>query len=69
MIQTFVHDYTKPAQVEDLLYRAQRLLANDCMEAAKERICEARELLQAYLASDNMIADDDCAYGWIKVHK
>ena len=26
-----IHDYTKPAEAESLLYSAQRLIANDCI--------------------------------------
>lgn len=55
---TLNHDYTKPAEAEKLLYRALRLLANDCTDAARERISEARELLLQYLSADNMVADD-----------
>ena len=42
-------------------------MANDCHDAALERIHEAREVLQKYLSQDNMIEDDDVADGWVKV--
>lgn len=55
----YIHDYTKPAEAESLLYSAQRLLANDCIQDAEKRIIEAREILQTYLAQDNEIEEED----------
>lgn len=66
-MKQYSHDYTKPSEVESLLYSATRLMANECYEAAVERINEARQLLQEYLAQDNMVEDDDVADGWVKV--
>lgn len=66
-MKQYSHDYTKPSEVENLLYSATRLMANECYEAAVERINEARQLLQEYLAQDNMVEDDDVADGWVKV--
>lgn len=54
-----IHDYTKPAEAEELLYSAQRLIANDCIQAAENRIIEARQILQEYLSLDNEIEEDD----------
>lgn len=54
-----IHDYTKPAEAESLLYSAQRLIANDCINDAEKRIIEAREILQKYLSQDNEIEEDD----------
>lgn len=54
-----IHDYTKPAEAESLLYSAQRLIANDCFYDAEKRIIEAREILQQYLSQDNEIEEDD----------
>lgn len=65
-MKQYSHDYTKPSEVESLLYSAQRLMANECYDAAIERINEAREILQKYLAQDNMVEDDDVADGWVK---
>lgn len=53
-----IHDYTKPAEAESLLYSAQRLIANDCINDAEKRIIEAREILQMYLSEDNEIEED-----------
>ena len=65
-MKTYTHDYSKAADAEGLLYSAQRLIANECYDAAARRITVARELLQAYLSTDNMVEDDDCYPGWVK---
>ena len=54
-----IHDYTKPAEAESLLYSAQMLIANDCINDAEKRIIEAREILQKYLSQDNEIEEED----------
>ncbi len=54
-MKQYTHDYTKVSEAEDLLYRATRLMANDCHDAAVQRINEARQLLQQYLAQDNVV--------------
>lgn len=54
-----IHDYAKPAEAESLLYSAQRLIANDCIQDAEKRIIEAREILQKYLSQYNEIEEDD----------
>ena len=65
-MRKYSHDYTKVCEAESMLYRATRLIANGCYDAAVERINEARLLLQEYLAQDNMVEDDDVADGWVK---
>ena len=67
-MKQYRNNYTKPSQAESLLYSATRLMANECYDAAVERINEARQLLQKYLADDNMVEDDDVADGWVKAH-
>lgn len=54
-----IHDYTKPAKAESLLYSAQRLITNDCIYDAEQHIIQAREILQQYLSQDNEIEEDD----------
>lgn len=53
------HDYTKPAKAESLLYSAQRLIANECIQDAEKRIIDARMILQEYLSQDNEIEEED----------
>ena len=64
-MKIYLHDYTKAAEAAELLYRALRLIANDCIDAAKDRVSEAREILLQYLNADNIVEDPDCE-GWIK---
>ena len=45
-MKQYSHDYTKASEVESLLYSATRLMANECYDAAVERLLEARQLLQ-----------------------
>ena len=66
-MKTYSHDYTKPSEIDILLFSASRLIANECYDAAYERISEARGLLRQYLAEDNMVEDDDVADGWVKM--
>lgn len=54
-----IHDYTKPAKAESLLYIAQSLISNDSIQDAEKRIIEARQILQEYLSQDNEIEEDD----------
>lgn len=65
-MQQYSHDYTKPSEASESLYSATRLMANECYDAALERINEARELLQQYLAQDNMLPDNDVSDGWVR---
>lgn len=68
-MQKYRHDYTKVADAEFLLYSAQRLMMTECYYTAHERINKARQLLLEYLASDNMIEDDEVAYGWYRAQE
>lgn len=54
-----IHDYSKPAEAESLLYNAQQLIAQDYFYEAEKRIIKAREILQQYLSQDNEIEEDD----------
>lgn len=65
-MKTYGIDYTKISEAESSLYSATRLMANDCHDAALERIEEARKLLQEFLNQDNLVKDDDLADGLIK---
>ena len=65
-LNQYSHDYTLPAEVEELLCRIQRLLANDGTDAALRLVSEARMKLQKYLSQDNMLLDDDCADPWVR---
>lgn len=66
-MKTYSHDYSLPREASEKLYSAWRLLANDCISAAMERVNEAREILDKYMNQDNMIEDDDVADGWVSL--
>lgn len=65
-MQQFSHDYTKVSEAMESLYSATRLIANECYDAALQRVNEARGILDEYLAQDNMIPDNDLADGWVR---
>ncbi len=65
-MQQFRHDYTKVSEALESLYSATRLIANECYDAALQRINEARTTLGEYLAQDNMFPDNDVFDGWIR---
>lgn len=65
-MQQFSHDYTKVSEAMESLYSATRLIANECYDAALERINEARTTLDEYLAQDNMVPDNDVFDGWVR---
>ncbi len=65
-MKKYSHDYSKVAEAESLLYTATRLMANECYDAALDRINEVRGILQTYLSRDNMVEDSDVYDGWCK---
>ena len=65
-MKTYSIDYTKISEAENSLYSATRLMANDCHDAAQERIEEARKLLQEFLSQDNLVEDPDLADGLVR---
>lgn len=65
-MKIYTHDYTLPSQVASQLYFAQQQLQQGDNQNALAAIGCARELLDSYLAQDNMVEDDD-AEGWVKL--
>lgn len=65
-MKIYTHDYTLPSQVASQLYFAQQQLQQGDNQNALAAIGSARELLDSYLAQDNMIEDDD-AEGWVRL--
>lgn len=62
----FSHDYTKASEAQNVLFLALENLRNGHTYEAKRDLMKARELLDEYLAVDNMIRDDDVEGGWIR---
>lgn len=65
-MKTYIQSYTKIQEAEELLHSATRLMANDCHDAALERITEARKLLQEYTNGTNLVEDNDVEDGLVK---
>ena len=65
-MKTYTQDYTKITEAEELLHSATRLMANDCNDAALERISEARTLLQECANGTSLVEDDDVEDGLVK---
>lgn len=65
-MKIYTHDYTLPSQVASQLYFAQQQLLQGDNQNALAAIGCARELLDSYLAQDNMVEDED-AEGWVKL--
>ena len=65
-MKTYSIDYSKISKAESSLYCATRLMANDCPDAALERIEEARKRLQEFLNQDNLVEDPGLADGLVR---
>lgn len=65
-MKTYSHNYEKPSRVQSILFFALEALRSGNTFDAKKSIMEAREILDEYLAGDNMIEDNDLADGWVK---
>lgn len=63
----YVHDYRLPAEAINHLFSARRLLALDYIDGASDHIEEARCCLDKYLAQDNVLQDEECEKGWVKM--
>lgn len=65
-MKTYSHNYEKPSRVQSILFFALEALRSGKTFDAKKSIMEAREILDEYLAGDNMVEDKDVYPGWIK---
>lgn len=65
-MQQFSHDYTKVAETQNVLFLALEDLRNGHIYEAKRGVMKAREMLDEYLATDNMIPDNDVENGWVR---
>lgn len=62
----YTHDYTKASEAQNRLFLALENLRNVHTYEAKRDLMKARELLDEYLAADNMVEDSDAEDGWIR---
>lgn len=65
-MKTYSHDYSNAAKANFYVFEALESLRMERYEDAAQYLREARNLLDCYLASDNMLPDDDLADGWVK---
>lgn len=63
-MKRYTHDYTKAAKANAYMYAALQEARRDNLSEAIKQILNARQLMDEYLASDNMIQDEDTAHGW-----
>ena len=62
-MQQYSHDYTKVKETQNRLFLALEELRNGHTYEAKQDIMKARQMLDDYLAQDNMIPDNDTENG------
>lgn len=65
-MNTYTHDYTLPAKVNSLIREAYGELLKDSHDKAGKILIDAIEIMDQYLAADNVVLDNDIAYGWVK---
>lgn len=65
-MKTYSIDHINISKAVESLDSAERLMANDCIDAAKERIAEARKFLQKFLDNDGLIEDNELVDGLVR---
>ena len=68
-MKQYSHDYTKVKETQKVLFFALEDFRNDHTYEAKRGIMEARQMLDEYLAQDNMVPDDDVENGWVRYNE
>lgn len=68
-MKRYTHDYTKAAQANTHMYAALHYARREDITNCIAQILAARRLMDEYLASDNMIADEDTAFGWYRTEE
>lgn len=64
-MKKYIIDYTKLSQAEEMAYQAQRSLSRENYGVARRHINKVREMLQEFLAKDNLVIDRE-SIGLIK---
>lgn len=65
----YTHDYTKAAVAHEYMYFAYLAARTGDMDRAVKHILNARQLMDEYLASDNMVPHEDIAFGWCRAEE
>ncbi|MCR5065122.1 MAG: hypothetical protein K6A67_05060 [Bacteroidales bacterium] len=58
-MKKYTHDYTLPSKANSILCEAQEAMRHDDTQTAERLIGKARQVLDIYLAEDNMIPDEE----------
>lgn len=68
-MQKYTHDYTKAAQANTHMYAALYYARREDLTNCVAQILAARQLMDEYLASENMVPDEDIAFGWYRAEE
>lgn len=65
-MKTYSIDHINISKAVESLDSAEHLMANDCIDAAKERIAEASKFLHTFLDNDGLIEDNELVDGLVR---
>lgn len=68
-MKRYTHDYTKAAAANENIHFALLDIRLGDMNTARRHILIARQLMDEYLASDNMVPDEDIEFGWYRAEE
>lgn len=68
-MKRYTHDYTKAAQANAHMYSALHYARREDLTNCIAQILAARRRMDEYLASDNMVPDEDTAFGWCRAEE
>lgn len=68
-MKRYTHDYTKAAVAHEYMYFAYLAARTGDKDRAVKHILNARQLMDEYLASDNMVPSEAIAYGWYRAEE
>lgn len=68
-MKRYTHDYTKAAEANAHMYAAYLAARTGDKDRAVKHILNARQLMDEYLASDNMVPSEDIAFGWCRAEE
>lgn len=68
-MKRYKHDYTKAAAAREQMSFARLDVRIGDMDRLRIHVLNAWQLLDEYLASDNMVPDEDIAFGWYRTEE
>lgn len=63
------HDYTKASEANAHMYAALHYARREDITNCVAQILAARQLMDEYFASDNMVPSEDIAFGWYRAEE